>query len=373
MNYCKHCVMPDTRPGSVFDSQGVCLACRNYEQDKLVDWAKRKGEFATLCGKYRRQDGYYDCIIPVSGGKDSHFQVYMMKEVMGMNPLLICVSDPFTHTATGIHNIRNLSESFACDLIVFNLNIDLFRRVTKMGFEEQGYPLRFIESAIYTVPYKYAVALSVPLIVFGENSAYRYGTTALDSYSAKKDITALGNKMIDYWQKECGIPIKEMNSTILPSQSDLNRVNPEPIYMSYFVPWDDEHNKDIAKRYGFKDLHHEWKREGYVDDYGQIDSISYMIHPWLKYPKFGFSRTTDITSRWIRKGMITREEAKRLVMIHDHVLDQRALDDFTAFIGYSAKQFWDTIEPFWNRNIFENIDGLWKLKNPVYRDIERPR
>jgi N-acetyl sugar amidotransferase len=365
MKYCIQCVMPDTRPNSVFDSQGVCLACRNYEKDKLVDWGKRKEELINLCSKYRRQDGYYDCVIPVSGGKDSHFQVYVMKEVMGMNPLLICVSDPFTHTATGTHNLRNISESFRCDLLIFNLSIDLFKRVTKMGFDLQGYPLRFIEAAIYSVPYKYAVALGIPLIVFGENSAYRYGTTNKDSYSAKKDITALGNEIVNYWHTECGIPMVELNSATPPLQTDLDRVKPEPIYMSYFVPWDDEHNRDIAKRYGFRDLHHEWKREGYIDDYGQIDSIAYMIHPWLKYPKFGFSRTSDITSRWIRKGMATREQAVELVRRHDHVLDQRALGDFTAFLGYSTKQFWTILEPFWNRDIFENVDGIWKLRKEI--------
>ena len=377
MRYCKRCVMPDTRPGSIFDNKGVCQACYNHEKGEMVDWKKRKEELGKLCDKYRRQDGYYDCVIPVSGGKDSQFQTYMMKEVMGMNPLLICVSDPFTHTATGIHNLRNLGESFACDIIVFNLSVDLFRRVTKIGFEERGEPLRFIESAIYTVPHKYAVAFNIPLIVFGENAAYTYGTTAEDSYSAKKYIAAghsasgekLGNEITDYWQ-ERGIPVKEMNAIIPPSQDDLNRVNPEPIFMSYFIPWDDENNLEIAKRYGFKDLHHEWKREGYIEDYGQIDSVAYTVHLWMKYPKFGFSRTTDIASRWVRKGMITREEARRLVMNYDHILDQRAMDDFTTFMGYKPRQFWSIVERFWNTEIFENVDGIWKLKDPVYSKLE---
>jgi len=372
MRYCKKCVMPDTRPGSVFDSGGVCQACQNHEKDKVVDWGKRKEELTKLCDKYRRQDGYYDCLIPVSGGKDSHLQTHIMKEEMGMNPLLVCVSDPFTHTAAGTSNLRNLGESFGCDTIVFNLNIDLFRRVTKIGFEVRGEPLRFIESAIYTVPFKYAVALDIPLIVFGENAAFMYGTTTEDSYSAKKYIAAghsasgekLGKEIADYWS-EHGIPMKEMNAIIPPSYDELERVKPEPIFMSYFVPWDDERNYMIAKRYGFRDLHHEWKREGCIEDYGQIDSVAYIVHLWMKYPKFGFSRATDIASRWVRKGMITRDEAKKLVREYDHRLDQRALDDFNTFMGYRPRQFWDIVEQFWNTKIFDNIDGLWKLKNPI--------
>lgn len=373
MKYCTKCVMPDTRPGSVFDAEGVCQACRNYERQAKVDWKSRSEELTALCDKYRRHDGYYDCVIAVSGGKDSHFLTYMMKENMGMNPLLVSVADPFTHTAAGTQNLRNLGEAFGCDIVVFNMSIDLFRRVTRIGFEELGEPLRFIETAIYTVPPKYAVAFNVPLIVYGENAAYTYGTTTKDGYSAQRYIEAghsaagekLGKHITDFWSAR-GIPLKEMNALIPPSEKDLERVKPEPIFMSYFVPWDDEKNWAIAKRYGLKDLHHEWKREGFIEDYGQIDSLAYIVHLWMKYPKFGFARATDITARWIRKGMLTRQEAKRLVMEHDHKLDQRAMDDFITFMGYTPRRFWDIVERFWSPDLFENRDGIWRLKNPVY-------
>ena len=309
MRYCTRCVMPDTRPGSIFDKEGVCQACRNYDKRADVDWEKRLKELEALCDKHRRSDGYYDCVVAVSGGKDSHLLTYTMKESMGMNPLLVCVADPFTHTAAGTHNLRNLGESFNCDILTFSLSVDLFRRATKIGFEEMGEPLRFIEGAIYTVPPKYAVALNIPLIVYGENAAFTYGTTTEDGYSAKRFIEAghsasgekLGKQITDFWC-ERGVSIGELNAISPPSPEDMERVQPEPIFMSYFVPWDDEYNYAIAKRHGFKDLHHEWKREGFLEDYGQIDSVAYLVHLWLKYPKFGFARATDIASRWVRKG-----------------------------------------------------------------------
>ena len=378
MKYCAKCLMPDTRPHTIMTKEGLCQACLNQEEKKKVDWPKRWAELKALCDKYRRKDGYYDCVIPVSGGKDSHYLVYIMKEKMGMNPLLITVADPFTKTVTGQKNFANLGSAFNCDMILFNLSIDLFRKVTKIGFEELGEPLRFVEAAIYTAPYKLAVAMNIPLIVFGENAAFEYGTTDKEDYSAKKYIAAghsaaaekLGKEICDFWLTR-GLSKSEMNAIIPPSQADVDRVKPEPIFMSYFTPWDDERNYQIAKRYGFIDLVHEWRREGNVEDYGQIDSISYIVHLWMKYPKFGFGRATDITCRWIRGGKITRAEAIKLVMKYDHRLDKLAMQDFINFMGYQPRQFWDIVEKFWNKEIFENVEGTWILKNPLWK-LENP-
>ena len=293
-----------------------------------------------------RGDGYYESIIHVSGGKDSHFLTYQMKKVIGMNPLLGTVSDPFTKTDAGRHNLRNLGESFGCDIIAFNLSVDLFRRVTRIAFEELGELLRFIEAAIYTVPTKLAIDLGIPLVVYGEDASYEYGTTIKETSSAREYRINVFNKInVGFWLSS-GIARKEINAIVPPSREALEeKVN--PIVMSYFTPWDGTDKFLIAKRFGFKGLTHEWVREGNIESFDQIDSIAYIFHLWMKYPKFGFARTTDIASRWVGTGETTREEAKRLVMEFDHKLDQKALEDFAEFIGCrNLKQVWDSIERF---------------------------
>ena len=114
MKYCTKCVMPDTRPGITFNSEGKCSACQAYKNRKNVDYNKRFEELKELCNKYRGMNGPtgYDCMIAVSGGKDSHYQVHVMKEIMGMNPLLVTVEDNFPMTQAGIHNLKNISEEF---------------------------------------------------------------------------------------------------------------------------------------------------------------------------------------------------------------------------------------------------------------------
>jgi hypothetical protein len=226
-----------------------------------------------------------------------------------------------------------------------------------------------VEAAIYTVPLKMAMKFGISLVVYGENSAYEYGTTDQDNYSANETIFRIFKAIeIDFWLQR-GVLRKEVNAIIPPTEEELKKVTPEVIFMSYFVPWSSTTNLKIAQRYGFRDLSHEWIREGCIENFEQIDSVAYMVHLWLKYPKFGFQRTSDIASRRVRERTLSLSQAKKLIMEHDHKLDQRAMDDFINFLGYTPRQFWDIVEKFWNRDIFEKIEGGWQLKDPIYKDL----
>jgi len=190
MKFCKRCVMPDTRPGIQFDEYGVCSACRSYERRGKVDWGKRYNELKELCNKHRNDAQFgYDCIIAVSGGKDSHFQTYVMKELMGMNPLLVSVEDNFPMTEAGKHNIRNISEAFGCDIISLKPNIRAQKRLMRKMFEKYGKPTWFIDRLIYTYPLHVALNFNIPLVVYGENVSYEYGGfDDEETYSARKQI-----------------------------------------------------------------------------------------------------------------------------------------------------------------------------------------
>jgi len=360
IKHCKKCLMPNTRPGAVFNEERICQSCLNYEKRKNIDWQARRTQLKNICDKHRRNDGSYDCLIPVSGGKDSTFLVYMMKEKMGMNPLLVTVGDPFTKSKAGTKNLRNLKDTFNCDHIQFDLSIDLFRRATKITFEKFGEPLRFVESAIYTSPIKIAIKLGIPLMVYGENSDYEYGFSAQDNYSAKDYISKVFKKAnLDFWLKE-GFSKRELNAIISPTEEELKRI--ETIFMSYFDPWGSTKHLKISKRYGFITLANEWQREGFIDDFEQIDSIGYMVHHWMKYPKFGFQRTSDVISRFVREGIVGFAEAKKFIAENDYKLDQLALEDFLNFCKYSPREFWEIVEKYWNPDLFEKVDEVWQPK-----------
>lgn len=355
MKYCTKCVMPSTRPGIAFDKDGVCSACQSYDNRKKVDYAKRWEEFERLCDRYRGMNGAngYDCMIAVSGGKDSHFQTYIMKEVMGMNPLLVSVEDNFKMTEAGAHNIKNISEAFGCDIISMKPNIRAQKAVMRYTFEKYGKPTYFVDRYIYTYPLHMASRFQTPLLVYGENVSYEYGGAgSVETYSAKDQIfNGVGYGIPTEELLIDGVTMKDLNFFEPPAKEIIDSL--EPIYLSYFLEWNSFRNFEVAKRYGFHDLTHEWQRTHHVEQMDQIDSPAYLVHSWMKYPKFGHASATDYAARMIRYGMLTRDEAFKLVQERDHALDPRSVREFCEFAGYTERDFWKVLNSHYNKDIFE--------------------
>ncbi len=368
MKYCTRCTMPDTRPGISFDSKGVCSACNHYDNRKNIDWDARFKEFEALCDKYRgcNGPGGYDCAVAVSGGKDSHFQVYMLKEVMGMNPILFTVEDNFPMTDAGIHNIKNISEAFGCTLISCKPNIKAQKILMRKFFEKYGKPTWYLDRLIYTFPLHMALKFNVPMLCYGENVSYEYGGNSdKETYSAKEQIN--NGVAVGIATEELigdGVTENDLSLTLAPTADELDKL--DPFYLSYFMPWDSYKNVNIAKSRGFHDLTHEWDRQHHVEMFDQIDSRAYLIHSWMKYPKFGHAAATDYTARTIRYGMMTREEAIELVNKRDGNLDPLCVRDFCDFCGYSETEFFKIVDGFYNKDIFYKDDrGAWRLKEPI--------
>lgn len=370
MKYCKRCVMPDTRPGISFDEEGTCSACQSYDRRKDIDWEARWKEFEAICDKYREMNGNgYDCAIAVSGGKDSHYQVHLMKNVMHMNPILFSVEDNFPMTKAGKHNLKNISEEFSCNIVSMKPDIHVQKRLMRYMFEKYGKPTWYLDRLIYTYPLIMADKFNTPLLVYGENVSYEYGgSDAKETYSAREQLkngVASGvdeDELID----NANITSQDLFFTRAPKQEDIAKL--DPIYISYFEQWNSFRNYEVAKKHGFHDLTHEWDRTHHVENFDQIDSRAYLVHSWLKYPKFGHASATDYAARMIRYGLITREEAVKLVKTHDHNLDPLSIKDFCEFCGYTQSEFWTIIDSLYNKEFFvKNGCEQWVLKQPVWK------
>lgn len=381
MERCVNCLMPTTKPGVELDAEGRCQGCAHHHQRDEVDYEARYDRLERICDDHRSDDGSYDCIIPVSGGKDSHYQTYLMTQELEMNPLLVAVSDPYTHTETGRHNLRNLSEAFNCDYVVVNVSVETVRTMTRVAFEEFGSPNWPIDQAIYVAPIQEGINRDIPLIVYGENTAWEYGGVLYDHedeehHSARDQIDNDVAKSVDFslWL-ENGVDESDLNLMQYPSPKALEDADLEPIYLSYFVPWDGYKNFQIARNYGFRTLHGEWDREGFIESYDQIDSVGYLLHVWLKYPKMGYARTTDVVGYRRRSDQfdISLGEGIELICEHDHKLDERVLDDFLAFTGYTDAEFWAIVESHRNQEIFEEsfmVSGTIPRPNDDFENVD---
>ncbi len=369
MKYCTKCTMSDQRPGIIFNEEGVCSACTHYENRKNVDWDKRWKELEAICDKYRgcNGEGEYDCAIAVSGGKDSHFQVYIMKEVMKMNPVLFSVEDNFPMTDAGTHNLKNISEEFSCPIISCKPDIKTQKILMRALFEEEGKPTWYIDRQIYTFPLHMALKFNTMLLVYGENVSYEYGgSDDEETYSAKSQIeNGVASGMSEEKLLSYGIDKTALSLTKAPKKEDLDRL--DPMYLSYFLPWNSFKNYQLAKSKGFRDLTHEWDRTHHAENFDQIDSRAYLVHSWLKYPKYGHAAATDYTSRYVRYGLMTREEGVAVIKEKDHALDPLCVRDFCEFCGYTESEFWTIMDKFYNRDLFiKDNFGRWILKNPIY-------
>ena len=231
-------------------------------------------------------------------------------------------------------------------------------------FEKYGKPTWYIDRLIYTYPLLMASKFNTPLLVYGENVSYEYGgADAKETYSAREQLSNGVASGID--EKElidnAGVTVQDLYLTRAPKQEDLDKL--DPIYISYFTQWNSFKNYEFAKQHGFHDLTHEWDRTHHVENFDQIDSRAYLVHSWLKYPKFGHASATDYASRMVRYGMITREEGFKMIDEHDGNLDPRSVREFCQFLGYSEREFWEIMDKLYNTDLFEkNSFGKWVLK-----------
>lgn len=330
MKRCEQCAFPlGARPGNK-DTENICRACLNAEKAKTFDWAKREQDLKELCERAKSAKGQYDCVVAVSGGKDSTVIVATLVEKYGMKPLLVTVTDEFTHTKAGSHNCENIARRFNCDHIIWRCEPETFRKETLKDFEETLHPLKWIEEKIYSVPIDIAKKFGITTVFFGENSAFQYGTS------------------------------EELNYA-----SPLSTPETQVYYFFAFTPYSELGNRAKAKEYGFIDLDDtgEWLRQGHIENYTQQDSVAYVVQLWTKFVKFGFQRVSDVACRYVRGGSLSREQALSYIEERDWQCDPHAKRDFCKTIGITEQHFDEVVAKHANKDIVaQDANGQWKLK-----------
>ncbi len=300
--------MPSTKPDLHLDDEGVCNACRSYEARKEVDWAARRAELDIILDKYRNQDGTnWDCIVPVSGGKDSTFQVIQMLQ-LGMNPLCVTATT-CDLTEIGRKNIENIKR-LGVDYIEMSPNPLIRARLNRIGLLQVGDISWPEHVGIFTIPVRAAVQFNIPLIVWGENSQNEYGGPAAASENNTLDRRwleefggLLGLRVADLIGYE-GLTRKDLIPYFYPEDSELKRAGVTGLFLGHYLPWDGLSNALIAQAYGFEVPPS--PTLGSMVNYENLDNYQTAIHEYFKFLKFGFGRATDHACLHIRRGRLSR-------------------------------------------------------------------
>lgn len=358
LQYCKRCCFPNTKPHISFDEEGICNACRNYENRKEINWENRKKELMEVLDKYKSKDGSnWDCIIPVSGGKDSTYQVVTMLN-MGMNPLCVTATT-CSLTPIGRKNIENI-QKLGVDYIELTTNRKIREKLNRIGLMTVGDISWPEHVSIFTVPVRMAVNLNIPLIVWGENSQNEYGGPAASAENPVLDKNwleqfggMLGLKVNDLIGKE-GITQKDLIPFTYPTDEELKRVGVTGIFLGYYIPWEGLNNSIIAKANGFTS----WGTmvQGNFDDYENLDNYQTGIHDYFKFLKHGYGRTTDQASMHIRRNRLSREEGMKAIKARDGQFPwtylDKSLEDIIKPLDVSLEEFIEICDKFTNKNLF---------------------
>ena len=358
LTYCTKCVIPNTKPDLFFDKEGVCDACRSAEaKNKKINWAARRKEFNKIIERYHSKNGSnYDCIIPVSGGKDSHFQAYVAKVVLGLNPLLVCFEQ--THiTELGRKNLENIRQ-FG-DLIYFKKNPEIYKKMVIEGFRRVGDNEWPNHVGIFTIPVHMAVNFNIPLLVWGENPQNEYGGPAIvreKNYLNRRWLEEfgglLGNRVRDMVGVN-GITKRDLLPYTYPDDKELKRVGVTGLFLGYYFKWDARKQTELmVKNYGFN-TKDDGPIEGTYTNYENLDESTVGLHDYLKFTKYGFGRATDHACLDIRNRRISREEGLSLVKKYDGKYPHYAVKSFTEYTGMPKREVDRVIDKFTNRQIFK--------------------
>lgn len=346
LRYCTRCCMPETNEGMAFDEMGICKACRSSEQKMRIDWRARQEAMRRILEDAKAKAGdNYDCVVPISGGKDSAFQLHILVKVFGMTPLAVTFSHNW-FTETGKQNLQTMLEKLQVDHMMYTPNRGLVNKLARRSLPMIGDSCWHCHAGVWSYPFHVAVKFKIPLIIYGESPAEFSGRTTYwdQEIKADRDFVKVGlvNSIKVPAEKMVGdgVSRKELNLFFPPTPEELESAGIYGTFLGDFVFWDHERQTEfLVNEYGWK----EDRVEGSYKFYKSVECRMAGVHDYAKYVKRGFGRGTDFASQDVRAGLMTREEAFDLAAKVDSERPE-ALDYYLQITGYSEQEFLDILK-----------------------------
>lgn len=367
MKFCSNCVMPDTKPGIWLDDRGFCNACRSKEIKNKIDWDARYKDLEVIVDEIKKaKHPFYDCVVPVSGGKDSWYQAAMLAEKFNLKVLCVTLGAHLP-TTEGIENLNNMIKDLNVDHIKVTIKPSVFRQIRRKCFMRQGEPNWAEHCAMFSSVVNTALIYEVPLVVWGEDIAFEFGGLQRSESSPtaieidKSDLTK--EKTIFDWLDD-DVSDRDIFFYKYPDYEKLKNAGVKSIYLGHFLKWYGRHNYEFVKKRGFVSRKLGPLPGNYLD-YDNIDEKLCEINIWFKYLKFGFWRSTDQTCYDIWNDNLHREDAVNIVKSLQDEKPFNDLEDFLNFHMLTIDEFNKVVERFRNKEIWSYKSGEWKLNTPL--------
>ena len=365
---CKRCLYDTNHPlGLVIDDEGICSGCRIHEEKDTLDWEDRWRALEQLVQDYRCKDkSNYDCIVPVSGGMDSYFIVYIVKEKLKLNPLLVTYNK-YWNTPLGIRNLANLRIKFNCDILTQNVNPHSVKKIVKTTLRSFGSIYWHCIAGQTVFPVQTAVRKNIPLIIWGAHQgveqvgmfSHEHEVEMTRRY--RKDHDLMGYEADDLLSDFDVLNERDIWQYRYPEDDELRTIGVRGIYLNNYVRWDPKAQHELMiSKYGYETA----KFNRTFDCYDFVDCYNYMnLHDIIKFYKTGFSKVVDHASREIRHGRLSRDDAIELIAFHQ-TFDPKYINMFCEWLGIDSKSLQYVLNMHRNKEIWEYDENRnWIMKN----------
>lgn len=376
MQYCKKCLQPNTRPNTIFTDQGICPACNYFDKLDQVDWKERTEILLDIAKNFPKSNRHdFDCIIGVSGGKDSIRQALFVRDKLGLNPLLVCLSYPPQQvTQRGVNNLSNLI-NLGFDCVVSNPSPETWRKLMRYGFDRFANYGKSTELALFSSVPQLAIEYDIPLVLWGENPGLQLGdmkTLGKTGYDGNnlRNMNTLGGGGLE-WIENTHEDLGDLIPYRYPDKDKFDKAKIQIVYLGWFLgDWSLVNNASYSCLDGLE------IREDTVENTGDLYGITSLDEDWvtlnqmIKYYKYGFGRVTDYVNERIRSGDMTREEGIQLVEKYDDSCSNDYIKSFCDYIDITVEQFWKQVNKNVNPDLFTvTADGKIKKKFKVGKGL----
>ncbi|MDC0059783.1 N-acetyl sugar amidotransferase [Pelagibacteraceae bacterium] len=403
VTFCKKCIMSNQKPNSTiefknsvnekketinFDDKGICDACNFSVEKKKIDWIDRNKKLEEICDKYRSSDGFYDCIAPGSGGKDSFYASHILKTKYRMNPLTVTWA-PSIYTDWGWRNFQRWIHA-GHDNYLMTPNAKIHRLLTRLSIESMLHPFQPFILGQKTLAAKMALLFNIPLIFYGENEA-EYGNPISTVHKAgvKRSLFSVKNKENEEMFFG-GISMRDLINNFGLKKVDFKPYMPADIenieknkiefhYLGYYLKWHPQSCYYYSVEHGNFEASPE-RTSGTYSKYNSIDDKMDDLHYYTTLVKFGIGRATYDAAQEIRSGDITRDEGVALVNKFDQEYPKRFLPEILKYISLPKEEFPNASKMFEcsviDKEYFDLLcnnfrsphlwfyeDNKWKLRN----------